>query len=107
MPTTSCKISGSIIPWNWEEAFDKFGFGDGDGQVMTHTVAIVLQRAGYSVEHHTWGLHNDIITSIKHKGVELIPDTANVGYHDPRVYLPEAIVTLLDRELSEHEEVSL
>ena len=27
------------IYWEWEDAFDKFGFEDGDGLVMTHKVA--------------------------------------------------------------------
>ena len=42
-----------FIIWSWEEAFDKFGFEDGDGLVMTDVVAAVLQDAGYSVTAET------------------------------------------------------
>lgn len=93
MPTT-------IVTWTWEEAFDKFGFGDGDGVVMTHVVANVLGKHGYNVSIMPWGLHNDIITSIiACDGTEQIPPTANLGYDDPRHYLPERIVQLLDDDV--------
>ncbi|MEQ1711744.1 MAG: hypothetical protein ABL908_10115 [Hyphomicrobium sp.] len=93
MPTT-------ILTWTWEEAFDKFGFGDGDGIIMTHVVANVLDKHGYNVSIMPWGLHNDIITSIiARDGTEQIPATANLGYDDPRHYLPECIVELLDADL--------
>lgn len=92
MPTT-------MITWSWEEAFDKFGFGDGDGLVMTDVVVSVLTDAGYSVTAEPWGLHNVTIMSIKSAdGTELIPSTANIGYDDPRSYLPHAIITLLDAD---------
>ena len=99
MPSCTCETCGGPYYWIWEDAFDKFGFGDGDGQVQTSNVANVLQQAGYEVDHDYWGLHNDVIRSIKKDGAELIPDTAEVGYDDPRKYLPAAIVTLLDEKL--------
>jgi hypothetical protein len=84
--------------WSWEEAFDKFGFGDGDGPVMTDIVALVLETAGYTVAYETWGSHNVVIHSIKTAaGDEQIPrDGISFGYDDPRDYLPDAIITLLD-----------
>ncbi len=33
MPITECQNCGGSLHWHWEEAFAKFGFGDGDGQV--------------------------------------------------------------------------
>ena len=88
-----------IITWSWEEAFDKFGFGDGDGIVMTHIVADVLGKFGYNVTITPWGMHNDIITSILAlDGTEQIPPAANVGYDDPRDYLPEFIVKVLNAD---------
>lgn len=107
MPRSTCDRCGGkkSLHWQWEEAFDKFGFGDGDGQVMTDDVAQVLRAAGYAVAVAPWGLHNTTIYSIKRDGVELIPNTANVGYDDPRKYLPKHIVRLLDRKLPADKEV--
>lgn len=100
MPTTTCKTCGGPHSWNWEEAFDKFGFNDGDGDVHTFTVATILEEAGYDVACMTWGLHNTIIDSIKRDGVELIPANARVGFADPRDYLPKPIIEILDAKLA-------
>jgi hypothetical protein len=106
MSKTNCKTCGAELHWRWEEAFDKFGFNDGDGQVETDTVVETLEAAGYRCEAHVWGLHNTVIVSIKGRdGEELIPETAIVGYDEPRDYLPSEIVGLLDRALPELEEV--
>ena len=84
-----------VITWSWEEAFDKFGFEDGDGAVMTDVVEAVLRDAGYSVTGEPWGSHNVVIFSIKDaNGNEIIPSTVKIGYDDPRSYLPKAIVAL-------------
>lgn len=97
---TRCNTCGGDYTFSWTEAFDKFGFGDGDGQVETDWVLSVLQNAGYDAQAEPWGWHNVVIYSIKDKaGREQIPEHANVGYDDPRTYLPAEIVTLLDREL--------
>lgn len=107
MPSTECQTCLCSYWWRWEEAFDKFGFGDGDGQVMTGAVAEVLEAAGFEVHHDYWGVHNDVIRSIKKDGVEQIPDSAEVGYDAPRDYLPQDIITLLDEKLPEDGEVQL
>ena len=98
MVTSKCDNCGHAYRWIWEDAFDKFGFGDGDGQIETWRVRGFLEHAGYEVEEHTWSLHNVIIISIKKDGSELIPHSAVVGYDDPRNYLPAEIIELLDRE---------
>ena len=98
MRTTTCRHCDADHYWSWDEAVDKFGFGGGDGLVETETVANVLCAAGYAVAFQRWGCHNVVITKITGDGRELIPDDANVGYDDPREYLPAAIVELLDRE---------
>jgi hypothetical protein len=84
--------------WSWEDAFDKFGFGDGDDLVMTEIVAQALRRHGYDVETMHWGFHNTIITSISRNGAVCIPDEVTLGYDEPRQYLPTEVVALLDRE---------
>lgn len=102
MPYECCPNCGTDYLWEWEQAFYKFGFGDGDGVVHTHEVASVLRAVGYKVEHQFWGMHNDVIRSIKKDGIELMPNDESeheVGYVDPRDYLPEEIVKLLDKEL--------
>jgi len=99
---TICDHCGSDIRWSWTEAFLKFGFMDGDGLIETWEVEGVLVEAGYEVSVATWGMHNCVITSIKKAGVELIPHhdpAVRVGYDDPRCYLPQEIVTLLDQKL--------
>ncbi|WAC11892.1 hypothetical protein [Dyadobacter pollutisoli] len=98
MPITKCNICGGTIQWNWEEAFCKFGFSDGDGQIETYTVEDTLTEAGYEVVVQDWGMHNTIITSIKRNGIEQIPDQVTVGYDDPREYLPKRIVKLLNKQ---------
>ena len=106
MSITTCPSCGESHHWSWEEAFDKFGFGDGDGIVMTEHVANALRTRGYDVTAEPWGCHNVTICSIKtKKGRELIPETANCGYDEPRDYLPKHIVTLLDQAFPESVEV--
>lgn len=105
MSTTRCPSCGSTTFWSWEEAFDKFGFDDGEGIVMTEHVAAALRAHGYSVTVEPWGCHNVIITSIAtKKGRQIIPD-CNLGYDDPRDYLPNRIVKLLDAAFPAHQEV--
>ena len=81
---------------------DKFGFGDGDGEVETYKVEEILINARYEVESCQWGLHNIIINSIKKEKIELMPDENldfTIGYDFPRKYLPQEIINLLDEEL--------
>ncbi len=104
MPVTTCENCGGLYLWSWREAFDKFGFGDGDGQVETYQVEAVLRQAGFDVETQQWGMHNTVITSIRRDGKELIgydKPGVEIGYDDPREYLPEDIIDLLDRKLPE------
>lgn len=107
MPVTNCPHCKSPYDWSWEDAFLKFGFGDGDDAVMTETVADVLRNAGYGVEVLPWGFHNDVIHSVLLDGVEQIPmRRIRFGYDDPRDYLPKKLIRLLDRALPENGEVA-
>ncbi len=102
MPKNICETCGGTYSWKWEEAFDKFGFNDGDGIVETGSVENVLNEAGYEPETHHWGLHNFVITSIKKDGKELLPvddESVAIGYDNPRSYLPREIIILLDERL--------
>lgn len=102
MVHTTCDYCGGDYHWSWREAFDKFGFNDGDGQVETWQVEAVLVEAGYEVTVEGWGFHNTVITSIKRDGQELMPygnPNFSIGYDDPHDYLPSEIVELLDSRL--------
>jgi len=102
MPVSECDNCGGSYAWSWTEAFEKFGFMDGDGQVETWQVEAVLTDAGYAVTVEEWGMHNTVIVSIRKDEAELIPHDdpgCRFGYDDPRDYLPAAIVRLLDDAL--------
>ena len=98
MPITECENCGGHHSWNWEEAFAKFGFGDGDGQVETWQVEAALREGGYETQSSGLGLHNTVIVSIRKDGTELIPHARfRFGYEDPREYLLPEIIALLDK----------
>lgn len=106
MTITTCTCCGGDYHWQWEDAFDKFGFGDGDGIVMTGVVADTLRKAGYEVDHQAFGIHNTVITSIRKNGADLIPVGAvDLGYDDPHDYLPDDIIELLQKAFPEEARV--
>ena len=108
MSITTCPTCAQSHLWSWEEAFDKFGFEDGDGLVMTEHVAEALRAKGYVVTARPWGCHNVTISSITNKkGKDQIPDDIVAGYDDPRDYLPKRIVRLLDAAFPDDVEVEL
>ena len=93
----------TIIDWSWTEAFDKFGFEDGDGWNGTDLVISYLQREGYEVESSTWGPHNYMVDQITDKdGNDLINKNVRIGYDNPREYLPQPLVESLDKEFPEN-----
>lgn len=101
MSITHCPTCCHETVWSWTEAFDKFGFEDGDGIVMTEHVADALRKAGYTVTSEPWGIHNITIVSIQRNGTELIPEDTNHGYDDPLDYLPKDIIALLNEAFPE------
>ena len=106
--------------WSWQEAFLKFGFGDGDAWNGTHLIADFLSKEGYEVEYDSWGCHNIAITRLSKNGIGLLPgyddkgcpiegyldlrvhpsETKQItyGYDDPETYLPADLV----KKLNEH-----
>ena len=115
-----------IITWEWEDAFSKFGFGDGDGWNGTHEVVGEIESLGYECETENWGCHNYMIFDIKKDGKSILfpegkehgehlddwlpeveqrikSDWAHknhvpkpLGYEEPRLYLPDDIIKHLD-----------
>ncbi len=57
----------TVIQWEWEDAFSKFGFGDGDGMNHTQTIADFIETLGYEVYCDSWGIHNYMIFDIREK----------------------------------------
>lgn len=107
MPTSTCPFCAAHFRWNWDEAFLKFGFGDGAAGYLTKHVAHALRHAGYTVNVSPWGMHNEVIDSIQKNGIELIPlERIRFGYEEPRDYLPKKLIRLLDRELPDGKEVA-
>jgi hypothetical protein len=105
-PRYSCSACGGTVAWLWEEAFDKAGFDCGRGLIMTDVVERILRDAGYEVGTERPTFCNLIITSIKRNEEELFPlHGIELGEDDPRAYLPETIIRLLDRELPPDSEV--
>lgn len=98
MPQAICHHCNSTFIWHWEEAFAKWGFLAGQGQMKTDTVQEVLADAGYEVEVRALGACNTVICSIKKDGKELIPQGIKIGYVPPRLFLPCSIIELLDRK---------
>lgn len=82
------------MAWNWSDAFYKFGFNDGDDEIHTPCVAAALTEAGYFVRYAKWGAHNVVIFMLRKGGECYLP--ARSAYKNPRDYLPQEIITLLD-----------
>ena len=88
----------TTIYWQWEEAFDKFGFGDGDGANFTHEVEDFLQGLGWDAVPDCWGIHNYMIMELTGPNGEKPMADCNVGYDCPRTYLPKELIEKLDEE---------
>jgi hypothetical protein len=110
MTKTTCDNCGGTLHWDWTEAFAKFGFNDGDGQVETWQVEAVLSEAGYETTVEGWGMHNTVIISIRKDGAEQIPydnPDYTFGYSNPRKFFPDELVSLLDGKLPPSKYVDL
>lgn len=105
MSTVTCHTCGVCQSWSWTEAFDKFGFNDGDGIILTHKVVAVLRDAGYDAHAEPWTIHNVVISEVRKDGVSCIPESACIGYDNPRDYLPPEVIALLDDAFPEDAEV--
>lgn len=87
----------TILTWTWEEAFQKFGFNDGNNS-QTFRVQAALGDAGYA-SHEVSGVHNTYIVWL---GKETVEVWNAEGFSDTgddaqlRATLPPEVVALLD-----------
>lgn len=88
----------TIIQWEWEEAFDPYGFGDGDSWNGTGLVQSAIERLGYQTEADG-GMHNFCIHHLT-KGEERWELVGHDGVEELRRLLPPDVVTTLDREFN-------
>ena len=88
-----------IITWEWEEAFSKFGFGDGDGWNGTHEVVGEIESLGYECETENWGCHNYMIFDIKKDGKSILFPEPNLIGSNLDHWLPEVGQRIKDRVL--------
>ena len=56
--------------YTWDEAFSKFGFGDGRNKDLTDVVVKFIEGLGYEVGITSTGPHNDYIHLIINKDGE-------------------------------------
>lgn len=96
-------MATTIIAWTWQEAFYKFGFGDGDGWNGTPLVAGYLEELGFDVHADVMGCHNYMIFDIRENGESIIPKNADVGYAEPETYLPADVVEKLNESFNDAE----
>ena len=75
-------MSRTIITWDWQEAFDKFGFGDGDSWNGTDIVENFLNDRGWEVNS---GLKKTALARFD-------------GYENPEEVLPGELVDALNKK---------
>jgi len=97
-------IDAQEIYWEWGEAFDKFGFGDGDGWNGTDIVADFIEIFGYETKRQQWGIHNYMIMDLTvwcgPIQISIIPKDINMGYDNPHDYLPKRLIEDLEMKFN-------
>ena len=93
------------IEFDWREAFDKFGFHDGDSWNGTDLVSDFLEEQfNVKTECDSWGCHNYMIMAVKDQdGKNLIPEeNFSHGYDEPDEWMPKEWVEALDEHFDEN-----
>jgi hypothetical protein len=86
----------TIQEWTWEEAFQKFGFGDGNETIHTDDIVSLLASMGWGYNYAD-SSHNQYIFMLEKGGAVIEFD----GYDDEaaiRAKLPMKLVEALDKE---------
>ena len=88
----------TVITWIWEEAFQRYGFNDGNNS-ETWRVMEALEGEGY-VGDEVSGVHNTYICGLRKETGEVWNDGLCEDVNDSaqlRASLPSEVVALLDR----------
>jgi hypothetical protein len=102
----------------WEDAFLATGYENGKYSFLTNFVIMSIKRHGFVTRYNrdpsvidTGDQRNAYITELYFKEQSCIPDRDKkgdpviVGYTDPRLYLPDVIIKLLDLEFGYDKEL--
>jgi len=95
----------------WEDAFLANGYENGKYSFLTHYVILSIRRHGFAVKYNrdpeffsSKAAQNAFIKEMWYKEQNCFPekdrkgDPVIVGITDPRLYLPDVIIKLLDLE---------
>jgi hypothetical protein len=96
------QIAAAPVYWFWQDGFDRHGYGDGDGPIMTDTVVEVLKRAGYAPTVYRDGMHNEYIYQMTGPDAVELVDLEKPYGAEPETYLPQAVRDLLDAAFPIH-----
>lgn len=102
----------------WEDAFLYNGFENGKYRFLTPAILQRITRHGFLIQSSVHTKKNAIPEGINYiiekmhwKGISCIPEkdingnTVNIGYTEPRLYLPDIIQKLFDQEFGYDKEV--
>jgi len=104
----------------WEDAFLFTGFENGKYDFLTVCISGIIARHGFHVQTISNGHSqyaqpeiggNDVIIRLFWKGQNCIPsldakgDRVRIGITEPRLYLPDVIIKLLDDEFGYDKEI--
>lgn len=87
-------MAKTLIEWDWRDAFDKFGFGDGDSWNGTGYVREFLEGLGWTLNEAQYGAHNWMIFKMTKGDVVIEAD----GYKQPEEFLPQELIDALDKK---------
>ncbi len=88
----------TVQVWEWEEAFQKHGFNNGDDEQHTYDVMAALERLDWTYRYSS-GIHNTTIDSIT-KGDVTIEFMGDEESSEIRKMLPDEVVAALDEEFN-------
>lgn len=101
MRTCTCPTCSTAHRWQWEEAFLRDGFFRGEDS-HTATVAVFLSSQGYDLTINDHFEGNPFIARIFKGTKQFMSPSDSPGETEPRDYLPDHIIQLLDTEYPEH-----
>jgi hypothetical protein len=95
-----------VIPFTWEEAFDKYGFSDGDFAFIGDVVKAEIEAQGYQAEYENIiTSHNTVIGSVVnaegHNYLHVDDGRWWYSRDDVRRLLPDKLVAHLDAVFNE------